>query len=64
MIQEEPKLQSPVPFEAAPEISEKPEGPVDVSNGPPPSGSIKETVTKEIKELIKSYVEYAKSVDL
>jgi hypothetical protein len=61
VIEEDPKLQSPLPVETPQEIPDEPE---DVSNGPLPAGSIKQTVTKELKELIKSYVEYAKNVDL
>lgn len=61
MSQKEPVPESSLPVETPPEtaVSE-----AAVPENALASDSIKQTVSKELKELVKSYVEYAKNVDL
>ena len=61
----EPQTEISLPVETAPEVVEALETvPEDAGTEPLPPGSVKQTVSKELKELVKSYVEYAKNVDL
>lgn len=61
----EPQTEISLPVETAPEVVEALEmEPEEAGTEPLPPGSVKQTVSKELKELVKSYVEYAKNVDL
>ncbi|QDR79649.1 hypothetical protein [Sporomusa termitida] len=65
MVQKKPTPESPRPVEIPPEAAEpQAAAPENASTEPLSSGSIQQTVSKELKELVKSYVEYAKNVDL